>query len=219
MQDIIVFDIETVQGPTADAVLAQKHYSAPSTYKNPEKIEEYKLNARQKDFDKAALHWTTGKIISIAACHIGSIESPVSWHGDTELEILRQFFVWCNRYPGVPLCGKNSKDFDIPFTIGRAMVYDMGIPMNLKNTRSQYIYDIDNIFGFGSNAPQTASLNTMAIALGLDTKTAHGSDVQAMYNEATLNNPDKWDEIRTYNVKDTQITAEILRRYLKNFPI
>ncbi len=209
--DYLVLDIETVSNERAEEYI-EKHssYSAPSNWKDMEKIERYILNAKAKDLDKTALHWTTGKIICI--CAIDPIlQKGFTFSGDDERKILTQFFSLLETGYG-SLVGKNSDTFDIPYIVGRAMALDLGLPRTLQHA----VTDVDKIFGWSAATTQRANLNRYAFGLGIDTKTSHGSKVQSVYRNI-VQGRESWKVLEEYCMQDVKITAEILTRYYKPF--
>lgn len=176
-------------------------------------------NAKEKDFDKAGLHWTTGKIVCLCAKLLdqidGSIRGCLTLSGEDERKILEGFFNFLIINKVSKIGGKGNVDFDIPFIIGRALVHDIGLPLMLQ---SNTVDDVDKIFGWGKQASQRATLDRYAFALGIEGKTMHGSEVQGLVNNIRLG-IEKWSTLELYCNRDVEIPLDILRRYSKIFTV
>lgn len=180
------------------------------------KLDNSVLEQRQKMIETAALYWWSGKIVCITA-KIRNKKPPMIWFGSNEAKILSKFFDWLAENPGIPLIGKSSDDFDVPFIIGRAMAHNLGIPYHLRMGKPDYLSDIDKIWGFSKAAPQRSSLNNYCIGLGIKQKIAHGTDVAKWYDMAMSGDDTQWKKITEYCVDDTMIVDTILDRYLKPY--
>ncbi len=217
----LAWDIETVKNERAKDYYLQKTYAAPSNYKDAEKIEQAINKARQKDIDKAALSWWTGQIVCISAIDIKEGKEH-TFSGPNEREVLTEFFKLLNTYSytdpngvqyadtnSVTLIGKSSDSFDKPFTVGRALYQNIGLPQALRSRRP--ISDVDHMFSFSSACQQRGKLSDYAFGLNIDGKLSDGGKVQDMYDA------DEWDAINKYCLQDSAIVAEMVRRYTKEF--
>jgi hypothetical protein len=217
----VVYDIETVQADGINDLLATRDYEPDARLKDPLKIEQSILAKRQKDFDKAALYWWTGKIICISTKVLGLPDFKTkTFFGDDEKKLLRAFFDYLaeiaehSLHP-VSIIGKSSADFDIPYTIGRAIVHDIGIPECLRPFRR--INDVDQIFGATAASAQRTSLANYAYALNLSGKLGRGDQVSGWYLQTRMGDATAWKTITDYCAGDTDIAAEILTRWLKPY--
>jgi len=209
----IVFDIETIKNSRADKFFEQKTDYKVGNRKDPEKVESYIKECQEKDREKAALHWATGKIVTIGI-YDALINAGQCWSGDNEIDILHGFFSYLDRVAmerggGVFLSGKQTENFDIPYTIGRAMRHNIGIQHLLRPPNERVIRDVDHIFGMRSSASQTGSLSKYAWGLKLAPKTASGADVAGMVAAGD------WDTLEEYCLQDCKIPAEMIARYNK----
>lgn len=211
----IVFDIETVSNEKADEYFKNRTYSAPSNYKNEDKIKEAIEEKRLKDKEKAALHWWTGKIICISAYNIIK-EHKTFYSGFDEKKILCDFFDMLNGEPFTYLVGKNSKSFDIPFIVGRAMAHDIGLPVQFRDHTPRTITDVDNIFSYSSACDQVTSLDNYAFGLGIAGKTMSAKSVADYYIMAGLN-IEAWNTIKEYCDHDVMITSVMFTRFSKRY--
>ena len=213
----LVYDIETVVNSRArhyyDTLKDAGLYTAPSNYKDPEKIAAYIENAIQADMAKGALRWWTGQIIAIG-CELvhPKQERKMFISLEDEEKVLRGFFDYIeaiSKSYSIEIIGKQNKDFDDPYVRGRAMYHNIGLPPQFRSNRS--ITDVNEIFGISSSGGQRGKLRDYAYGLGLPTKLADGADVAGM---ATAKNT---DAIAAYCARDVEITAEIVRRYTKQY--
>ncbi len=220
----VIHDIETVENVRAAKYYTQvKKYFPRSNLKDAAKIEADIREKRQKDLDKAALQWWSGKVICICADVIGIPKAhPVAFVGDDEKELLCLYFDWLtdlfHKRSDLRVVGKNGDTFDRPFLIGRALVHDIGIPQVFRPYRP--VDDVDQIFGFSaSRCAQIGKLDEYGFGLDIEMKTMHGSMVGDLYNETKMGDPSKWQEIATYCGHDVHITKEIFSRWLKDYEL
>jgi hypothetical protein len=217
----VVYDIETVQADGINDLLASRDYEPDARLKDPQKIEQSILVKRQKDFDRAALYWWTGKIICISTRVMGLSDfGSKTFFGDDEKSLLITFFDYLaevtehSLHP-ITLIGKSSADFDIPFTIGRALTHDLGIPECFRPFRK--INDVDQIFGISAASNQRTSLANYAYGLNIKSKLGRGDQVSGWYLQTRMGDQTAWKTITDYCAGDTDIATEILTRWLKPY--
>lgn len=206
--NIWVFDIETAVRGAAREHLSSLDVDADKRLKDPAKIEESKKEKRQELIDKAPLYWWYGQIVSIAAERL-SDRATFQVHGLDEKKNIRDFFnlLYSESEP-VRLVGKNSLGFDFGYLVGRCISLDIGVPYFLRPYRP--IEDVDQCFSSKSGSCVTGKLSDYAYALGMS-KSANGSDVAGMVDRG------EWDQLSSYNQQDVTITAEVLRRWAKEY--
>jgi hypothetical protein len=198
----IYYDIETyIDKPTAEKILAKKKFSAPSNWKDPDKIAQNVAEQAENWLSRCALHWTTAKVVCICAIDGDDVFKIAS---DNERSLLEDFSLWSSK-PGSTLVGKSNHIFDDGFLIGRYMVNHLLIPRPL----TARTFDVNQVFGYGRNHPQQSSLNSYAIAFGLDEKLASGDQVHEMVNEG------RYDDIADYCLQDVLLVKQITERYLR----
>jgi hypothetical protein len=211
---IVVYDIETAAGPKADEYWSKKRIKAPSTWKDEAKIKAREDEKRMELREKSALYPWTAVVTTIVAKDSDGLHK---FYGNDEKLILTQFGDYLSalesRYGKITLIGKNSKNFDQPFLVGRYLAHDLGVPYSIKPTQEPR--DIDECFGYSSQSIR-GSLGDYAWLLGVKGKTSDGSNAQAMY-DATAFDDGKWDDLVEYCAQDVMITAEFLERYMKTF--
>ena len=236
----LVLDIETVKNDRAIEYFKNKKYTAkasmdsvPASITNiktdtlrQSKLDEWKrtqaakiendlMQQRKKDEERAGLHWWTGKICCICTEDVVSGEKK-AFYGDDEYKLLYKFLSYLQMEKnGYTLIGKNSKDFDIPFTVGRLLANNTGLTRHFGNFST--LKDVNEMFSYSKACSQIGHLSDYAWGLGVSGKLAHGSDVQGMYDVATLTDKNVWNDIVKYCEQDVNITSEMVRRYYKTF--
>ena len=216
---IYSIDIETfTQGKRANEYTDNKTYKLGNV-KDPDKIEAALAKKKEEARRTHALHWWTGKIISIALVDVLGDEPEVCFSGHDEKLLLHELAMYLNK--PCKLIGKSSEMFDFRFIIGRYMALDVEIPRVFK--QNSKLFDVDKFFGYSAQSSQRGSLAVYAHGLGLDGKTMSGSDVHGLYERIMMTEPvDKiagaklWDELVEYNLQDARIVAEMARRYIGN---
>ena len=210
MSTILAVDIETKISDYGRKHLEEKEYLPDSRLKDPAKIKASVESQREKDIDKAALHWWLSKIICICAITYDT-RFTKTFSGDDERLLLKEFFTHLeNNGPYVQLVGKSSISFDIPFLVGRALALNLGLPDCLRQNIEK-ITDVDQLFSRFRMCSQITSLSNYAFGLGIEGKLAKGGDVAKMHEE------ERWDEIEQYCRRDTEIVCEMIKRYQKPF--
>ena len=209
----LVVDIETVANERSADYFASRKYEAASNLVDPKKIEANIAEKRAKDKAMAPLSWWVGQIVCISANNPITREKH-SFAGKDERQVITGFYDFLlKKYPMTMLTGKQTKDFDFPYLVGRSLALDIGIPAHLRHPFE--ITDINQIFGFSSSSQQRTSLANYAFGIGIDGKSAHGSEMAGMYAKACETG--SFQEIQDYCEQDTEIVAEMLRRYFKPY--
>jgi hypothetical protein len=210
----IVYDIETAEdgkraGPYADS----KRIKAPAGWKDQEKIKAREDEKRLELRQKSGLYPWTGTVTTICAM---DSEGLHKFYGNNEYKLLSDFGDYITalerRYGRITLIGKNSKNFDQPFLVGRYLAHNLGVPDSLRPTQEPK--DIDECFGYSSQSIR-GTLSDYAYLLGMK-KTSHGSNAQQMY-DATALDDSAWKDLVEYCAQDVIITYEFLMRYMKQF--
>lgn len=185
--------------------------------KQREKIGNYVKVQQLKDLEKAALHWWMSKIVSIAWNHVHDESGELVTAGvrtcDDEREVISCFLnaAMNSAYRVSRVIGKNSKNFDTPYLIGRLLALDLGVPSFLR-ARITPMGDVNEMFGsLSAKNCQITSLENYAFGLGIKGKLATGSSVEGMYKGKAFK------EISAYNVQDVEIIADMYRRWSRPY--
>jgi len=216
-------DIETAsEGKRATDYTNGKSYYAAKNIKDPDKIAASIEAQKKKAGETHALHWWTGKVISVAIVEVHGDDYQVFDldYYNSEKELLEDLAV----YIGVrdTIITKSGDTFDVPFLVGRMMLHKIKLPAWL--TQTSLHRDVDKFFGWSASSGQRSTLEAYAHGLGIEGKAGglKGSEVPGLYArikvleiegkiaEAKL----LWKELSEYNLQDSRITAEIARRYM-----
>jgi len=210
---IYSLDIETAPY-RAEEYTDKKVYNAPANWKDQDKIAAKVAEMRAADIKKAALHWWTGRVVCISVTDVIS-GKPQSFFEPEEKNLLRDFATYMSGKSSSNfawhIIGKNVLDFDLPFLRGRMMYHDLGLPAWLRPNHS--IEDIDHIFGRSRASGQHGKLSDYAFGLDIKGKLddISGEEVPQMYIDGHI------ERIVEYCEQDTQIVAEIYRRFEREF--
>lgn len=200
MSDTTFFDIET--GQEAPDVLAQyePEFSAPSNWKDPEKIAADIARQRAEWTERAALSPLTGRILAIGYRYAGT-----SWIDDgTEAEIIGAFFQTYEEARAAirrPLCGFAIHSFDLPFICRRALHLNIAIPPSLLPTGRGRFYwpdhliDLRTIWGMGEHQP-AGSLDAVARFLSVGQKNGKGGDFARLFHGTPAQREQALDYLR-----------------------
>ena len=212
---VYAIDIETVsQGGIANE-FTDRTAGYAKNLKDPKKIEAALIANKEKLRATHGLTWWTGKIISISIVEVWGDYKEV-FCGHDEEDILRKTMEVIGRGK---LIGKNSLTFDFPFMVGRLMRHNIPVPPALRTRNATY--DIDTFFGFSSASNQRSKLDYYAHGLSIKLKPMKGSDIQKKYDQimsmqidGDMLGPIKiWKEIADYNLHDSEVVANITKRY------
>lgn len=169
----LIFDIET--GPRADASDWLDEVTAPSNYKDADKIKAYIFEQNGKALDRAALSAVTGEVLAIGT-YDGTFKQIYCFESerDTLLEFVEALNV-TRMQDDFALVGFNSEGFDIPFLVRRCMVHGIKFPVRFWRRPQAYEHSIDlmKIWQMG-NKEDRISLNKVCKLLGLGEKTGDG---------------------------------------------
>lgn len=181
------------------------------------KLEQSVMQKRQALADKAGLHWWTARTLAIAFVDpMLRGGEPIVVAEEDERLLLSSFFALLTKlYPNHHLTGK-SKDFEVPFLVGRAMALDVGLPNHLF---SRYqITDIHEIFGRTTQSSQRSRFQDYAFGLGIKTPDSIDSTTY-LFDQTKLGNKKAWEELKNQAGKEAMTMAEIMVRYHKVFKL
>lgn len=207
MRDCLVFDIETapndVWADPAFVAEIKAGLSAPSNYKDPEKIADYIEKAAEKERANAALSWCHGRVRAIGIGMLDSDEDPLAIASEDERQVLEWFAEQMAQLTaGTLLGGFNIRQFDVPFVSFRAAVHSIDLPFWWPGMRDwPRIVDPVDIFG------RNGRLKDYLRALGLPPKLGDGADAPAMPLE----------ELLAYVQQDVRVERLLIRRLQPRF--
>ena len=215
---VYAIDIETVsQGKRANDYTDNKRYKLGNV-KDPVKVEAKLKEKREEARDKHALHWNTGKIISVAIVDCYGTDEDIVISGHDEVKILTELYDVLQK--PCKLIGKNSKTFDFPFLVGRYMANYLRMPAVLRNRFN--LFDVDEFFGWSSTSSQRGTLDDYAFGINYKEKPMDGGAVAGLYAEIVAAETIKkdevaakmgWESLRKYNLHDAQVVKAMTVLY------
>lgn len=218
MSELTLFDIETGPLPIEKIKSVMPKFSAPSNWKDQEKIAANIKQQEEKWLQDAALSPMTGQVVSIAYQLAGSPHSFESMGtvDNNEKALLCDFL---NRYKSMSggasgkLVGWNIKSFDLSFIVRRCWALGIKVPGSLvpKGTMRFYwpstFVDLREIWGCGEYS-FSGSLDAVGIAFGLGFKKGHGGNFANLYAD-----PETRDEAINYQRSEMQICDGLCQRF------
>jgi len=203
----IILDLETVavEGVEIEPV------SAPSNYKDPEKIAAYIADGERAQRERAALYPWTARIIAAGWCHEGDEVVTVRLcNGDAgEAAMLRE--LWSMVQDGrtglvEPVVTFNGRGYDLLVLMARSRLLGVPYPaLNVDRYRSPHP-DLMQILSF-NGAIQARSLTWYARRFGLSTDDAFsGREIAQLYESQN------WDAITAHVTSDVTLTRQLGER-------
>jgi predicted PolB exonuclease-like 3'-5' exonuclease len=201
-----IVDLETVamEGVEIEPV------SAPSNYKDPEKIAAYVAEAEQAQRNKAALYPWTARIVALGWCETpgDAVQVSVANHDTIEATMIGEFgrrLVEDGGYVA-NLVTFNGLGFDLPVLMARARLLGVKFPtLDISRFRSPHP-DLMKILTF-DGAIQARSLKWYARRFGLDVSDAFGGkEIAQLYDDQN------WDAIKAHCESDVTLTRQLAER-------
>ncbi len=177
------------------------------------KIEQSILQKRQDAYDKAGLRWWTGKVVAAALVSLTRKTIPVAFAGDDEGELLTALFNAIAGYKDHYVMGK-TKEFDVPFVVGRALALNIGVPNALFSRYS--LADVHEIFGKNTASTQRGKLTEYAFGLGMTVPETFDSPT-ALIEQLRMGREESAEELRRQASQEAKLVGEIISRYHKVF--
>jgi predicted PolB exonuclease-like 3'-5' exonuclease len=206
----VYLDIETYGGqqePSLDDI------SAPSNYKDPEKILKYKKDKLQEAWAKQALNPLKGEIICLGIAI--DDEEPVAITRNVNDRGEERIMVWLDAYLNeltyTKLIGYNVLGFDFPWLYLRAVKYNLPILKNYlptKKSDTSYLDLMQQVSSTLYGKDSYMSMKDVCGFFGIDVKD-NGLD-GSMVHQAYLDGRIK--EIAEYCKQDVEATRELYKR-------
>ena len=204
MPKTIVLDIETAPLPGSELAPLMPEFSAPSTWKDPEKIKAAIETKRAEWLESCALDALTCRVLAIGLLVEGQfvlISEPA-----TEAIMLHEFWDICAPSEGNHLVGFNCCQFDLPVLIRRSWKLGVAVPLGIRRGRywGDNITDLRDVWQCGDRQAH-GSLDTIAKHLGVGQKNGEGKDFARLWH----NNREL---ALRYLQNDLALTAAIAKR-------
>ncbi|MGD9850030.1 MAG: 3'-5' exonuclease [Nitrospirales bacterium] len=208
----VVLDIETLQASWehwADLVGIAPEPGEKSLKSLPDDLFDYSEQEvrRQKEeelYQRAAFDGTFSRIVVIGLLVFSDAMEPqesLSWYGENESELLRQFWRKIGELRPSLWVTHNGLGFDLPFLKKRSVIHQIRPPfeLNLARFRTDPVYDTMAVWS-NWDTRGWVKLDVLARALQVPTKSGSGSQVAEMW--ANQNGKD----VALYCLQDTYVT-------------
>lgn len=161
----IVFNIETAGLPKDEILHLMPEFSAPSNYKDAEKIQAYKAKKQEEWLLDAAGSALSGKVLAIA------LQEPckdVAFFADgaDETQILQNFWDFYRNHCDCRFVGFGCNGFDIPFLVRRSWLNRVVVP-NIFRGRFLNGNFVDLLQVWGCGTSERATLANLAKFFGV----------------------------------------------------
>lgn len=208
-------DIETI--PTDDPDVVKRlicEIEAPGNYKDPEKINEYKLMKSSEVVAKTALDGAYGRIAVIGFAF--DDEDPVTYKLNdfsSEKAMISTYFEivgyrCVGRRPTV--VGHNIVGFDLRFVLQRALVHGLRVPAWFPIDPKPWGDEVIDTMIAWAGARGTVSQDKLCRVLGVEGKgDIDGSMVAGLWAEG------RYDEVGAYCADDVRRQREVAMRILR----
>jgi DNA polymerase elongation subunit (family B) len=201
----IVWDVET--GPLPDSYLDMiaPEFTAPSNYKDEDKIAANIAEQKVKWKERAALSPMTGKVLCIAMRDIDGSVQVLDGQGD-ESTLLADWGRIVAKYRNEAFIGFNCKTFDIPFLIKRC--WKLGVQPFLRpgvnlNRLDNWI-DLRDTWQLGDRQAE-GSLDAISKFLGVGAKNGSGKDFAGLWESDR-------DAALAYAINDINLTYAVAQK-------
>jgi hypothetical protein len=201
MRNILFFDIETEVNP--DAVDFIQVPSAPSNYKDPDKIAAYIAEKKAESLNTAALDADYGKIISISMTEdINAGITTIDLTTGKEVALINYFWERYAACKGIS-CGYNIIGFDLPYLMRRSFALGIKVPIVPFMAKYRTEPTID-LMGILYNWGPAKGLKWVCKRYGIDNPLPDldGSQVKDMDAET----------LRAYSANDVHLVVELYKK-------
>ncbi len=204
----VVLDIETIPAPReawarlAGITLLDRQEPAGDLFAQAE--QDQSRQAHDDLYAKSAFDGTYARIVCIGALFLGDDLEPrgaTSWYGVNEKELLQKFWQRMAKERPQLWITHNGLGFDLPFIKKRSVIHQVRPPfeLNLARFRTEPIYDTMAIWS-NWDTRGWVKLDTLARALGVETKSGSGDQVLSMWERG------EGQAIAEYCLHDTYVT-------------
>lgn len=208
----VVLDIETIQAPRQEwARLAGKLPNGGEEALSDEGLDLFTAGAAEQQrqaedelYAKSAFDGTYSRIVCIGLLEFSDqmeARSAISWYGENERELLRQFWARLGQDRPTLFITHNGLSFDLPFIKKRSIIHQVrpSLEINLAKFRTEPVYDTMAIWS-NWDTRGWVKLDVLARALQVDTKSGSGEQVAGMWEQR------QGLELAQYCLQDTYVT-------------
>lgn len=173
------FDIETEGLPEDELFIPE--FSAPSNYKDADKISANIAEQKAKWKDRTALSPLSGRILCIGLISDGQFHC-LSADGDEKL-LLQDFNERVKNSENSPFIGWNIFGFDLPYIQKRCYFHGLKPPIrfDFDAYRTEKWIDLEHLWN-NKNKQEHTALNTVAKFLRVGEKCGEGKDFGALWH-------------------------------------
>jgi uncharacterized protein YprB with RNaseH-like and TPR domain len=202
-----VLDIETTGLPEA-AEYATEPVSAPSNWKDPDKIAAYIAEKQADQINRAGLDLDLCRVVAVGLQRDGAVGVQVMTAGDEEEErgLLTALWSQLLKVQHPVLIGFNHVGFDLPVLMRRSQYLNVAYPrLSLDKYRTPHIDIMAHLTWHG--LVRARSLKFYARRFGIPCEdTVKGADIQALVEAGN------WDRVISHVTSDVELTAALARR-------
>ena len=204
----LVFDVETVPTPDCADYLTDP-IEAPRNYKDPDKINAYIAEARQRQIDEAALNLDLCEVVAVAFA-LKAQSYVLTREVASEEEILRGFWrqVASVQRDFGKIVGFNCLDFDLLVLVRRSQLLGIRPPTLLveRYRRHDGIVDVLDVLSFGHRELR-CSLSFYCRRFGIPhDESITGADITRLVTAGD------WASVARHCVDDMEATRELAFR-------
>lgn len=207
----LIVDIETVGLPAAKDWLELDPVSAPSNYKDPEKIAVYIKDAEQARIEKLALDCDCNRIVALGFVDASGGDPTVYLMRDEfeERSHLDMFWAVYHQRQDTRLVTFNGHKFDLPVLMRRSMYLDVKHPiLSVDRYRSEHPDLWQDLSFKGAISAHSLAFYSKRLGIGTLDK-VKGSDIGKLVAEDTK---ESWQAIHDHVLSDVGLTHALAMR-------
>lgn len=197
----IVFDVESMAAPLAEAEQFKPEFTPDARLKDLEKVKADLVAKELAWFDKLALKAPTARILAIG--YVEDEKDPVIIHDMPERDMLKKFWDAFREFGGYNFVGHNILDWDIPFLMRRSWILGVYVPFETMELGGRYLTRrfVDTMRTYACGDGSMISLDMLSRVLGFGKKNGEGKDFAGLYN-----NPETKQQALDYLTNDILLT-------------
>jgi uncharacterized protein YprB with RNaseH-like and TPR domain len=202
-----VIDIETTGLPEA-AEYATEPISAPSNWKDPDKIAAYVAEKQAEQVAKAGLDLDLCRVVAVGLQRDGAKGVQVMTAGDEAEErgLLTALWSQLLKVQHPVLIGFNHVAFDLPVLMRRSLYLDVAYPrLSLDKYRTPHIDIMQHLTWNGLVRARSLKFYARRFGISIDDPVS-GADIGALVEAGD------WDKVISHVTSDVELTAALARR-------